>query len=202
MSFYTSPAGKFKFNALPDNGSKNKKAYVIGFAKAVAGSNMSATEKVAWLKYANNLPPGAPPPGAGPGGPPPGAGPGGPGGPEPVAGPGPGFVPEGAPDEQAIQQLLEALPGETPEEKLHAAVMALLEAQDAGAGDDGGVEDDGTGVEDGELDPALIQQLLGGQQGPPPGAAPGPGAGPRPPGPPQGGGQRPPPGAPPKGPQG
>lgn len=207
MSFYTSPAGKFKFNALPDNGSKNKKAYVIGFAKAVAGSDMSATEKVAWLKYANNLPPGAPPPGAGRGGPPPGAGPGGPGGPvgdpEPVAGPGPGFVPEGAPDEQAVQQLLEALPGETPEEKLHSAVMALLEAQDAGA-DDGGVEDDGTGVEDGELDPALIQQLLGGQQGPPPGAGPGPGpgAGPRPPGPPQGGGQRPPPGAPPKGPQG
>lgn len=194
MSFYTAPASKFKFDNLPNNQPKSKKAFVTGFVRAIAEAPLSAVEKLAWVKYANNVPPG-------PGGPPPGAGappPGGlgaPGGPEegaePVAGPGPGFLPEGAGDEQAIQQLLEALPGNTPEEKLQSAVMALLEAQEGGAGGDGGIEDDGTGIEsgDGELDPALVQQLMA-MQGPPQGQRPPPG------GPPQ----QPPPGGPPKGP--
>ena len=185
MSFYTSPASKFKFKALPGS-DQEKKAFLTGFIKAVAEAPLSATEKVAWIKYANQAPPPVPP----------GADGGGDddGGVEPVAGPGPGFVPEGAPEEQQIQQLLAALPGETIEDKLHAAAVALLEAQQAGAGDDSGVEDDGTGVEQGggQLDPSIIQQLMS-QQGPP---QPAPG------GPPPGGGQKPPPGAPPKGPQG
>lgn len=188
MSFYTSPAGKFKFQNLPDNKPNSKKAFVTGFIRAIAEAPLSATEKLAWVKYAGNVPP---PPG--PGGPDNGGG-----DIDPVAGPGPGFVPEGAGEEQAVQQLLDALPGNSMEEKLHAAAVALLQAQQEGAGDDsgvgdpgagvgdGGVEDDGTGIEsgDGQLDPALIQQLMS-QQGPPPQ-----------------GGPQPPPGAPPKGPQG
>lgn len=184
MSFYTSPASKFKFQNLPDNKPNSKKAFVTGFIRAIAEAPLSATEKLAWVKYAGNVPP------PGPGGPEEEGG----GDVDPVAGPGPGFVPEGAGDEQAIQQLLEALPGNTMEEKLHAAAVALLQAQQEGAGDDGGVEDDGSGVEsgDGQLDPAIIQQLMG-QQGPPPGGPQPPQGGPPP---------QQPPGAPPKGPQG
>ncbi len=162
MAFYTSKSKEFSFPDLPDN-KKSKKAFVCGFIGAIASSPLSATEKVAWLKYANELPV---PPGGG--------------GPEeidPVAGPGPGFLPEGAPEEQQIQQLLEALPGNTPEEKLQSAVMALLEAQQGGGGEmggaPGGVEGPETGVEEegGQLDPALLQQLLSQTQG----GAPGPG---------------------------
>lgn len=156
---------------MPDNKPNSKKAFVTGFIRAIAEAPLSATEKLAWVKYAGNVPP---PPG--PDGPDNGGG-----DIDPVAGPGPGFVPEGAGEEQAVQQLLDALPGNSMEEKLHAAAVALLQAQQEGAGDDsgvgdpgagvgdGGVEDDGTGIEsgDGQLDPALIQQLMS-QQGPPP----------------------------------
>lgn len=161
MSFYTSQAKSFKFQKMPDNKPNTKRAYAFGFIRAVATSPLSAAEKVAWMKYAAEaMPPGDEE-----------------GGVEPVAGPGPGFVPEGAPEEQQVQQLLEALPGNTAEEKLHAAVMALLEAQQAGgeAGGDagaGGIEDSGGGIEGpgGQIDPQLLQQLLsqGGPAGGPP----------------------------------
>ena len=195
----------YKFPALPDNGSKTKtkKAYLTGFVNAITGSSMSAVEKVAWLKYAAASP-GGPPPPPGAGGPPPDAG-----GMDPVAGPGPGFVPEDGAvggagpqvDPAMIQQILASLPGNSPEEKLQAAVEML--AQQGGGGAPG-VEDAGSGVEPGapdqmtdggdgggapgggggQVDPALIQHLMsqmGGAGGPPPG-------GPQPPpgGPPQG----------------
>jgi len=185
MSFYTAQSKSFKFPSMPDNKPRTKRAFALGFVRAVAASPLSANEKVAWMKYAAGaMPPGGPP------------GDDGGGEVDPVAGPGPGFVPEGAPEEQQIQQLLEALPGNSAEEKLHAAVVALLEAQQGGGGDAGGVEDPGGGVEGpgGQIDPALLQQLLsqgGGQAGGPPGGGQ---AGGPPPGPPT-----PPPGKPPVG---
>lgn len=172
MSFYTAQSKSFKFPNMPDNKPSTKRAFALGFVRAVAAAPLSANEKVAWMKYAAGaLPPGGPPEDDGGGGEV-----------EPVAGPGPGFVPEGAPEEQQIQQLLEALPGNSPEEKLHSAVVALLEAQQAGGeggGPDGGVEDPNGGIEGpgGQIDPQILQQLLsqgGGQAGGPPPGPPGP----------------------------
>lgn len=157
MSFYTGPAKSFKFQHMPNNRPtkpNTKRAFALGFVKAISAAPLEAGEKVAWIKYAAEALPTDE-------------------GVEPVAGPGPGFVPEGAPEEQQVQQLLEALPGNSPEEKLHAAVLALLEAQQAGAGEDGGVEDPAGGVEPPgrQIDPALLQQMLS-QGGPAAGAPP------------------------------
>lgn len=169
MSFYTDSAKKFKFEPLPNNTNKTKKAFITGFANAVAATNLSAYEKVAWLKYAaEQLPQQMP----------------GDEGLNPVEGPGPGFMPEGAGmgggggEEAQIQQLLESLPGNTPEEKLQAAVMMLMEQQQQqggpAPGGGAGIEPDADNMMGGQeggqpqIDPALLQQLLsqgGGQEG-------------------------------------
>lgn len=178
MAFYsdstTENAKKFKFPALPGNGSKVKKeAFISGFLGAVTSANMSAGEKVAWLKYAADQMPtmgqGQPP--------------------QPVEGPGPGFMPEGAEGPGAestegglppeLQQILEALPGNSVEEKLHSALIALAALEGPG-GAGGGIEpgagmtpggDAGAEGGGGQIDPALLQQLLS-QQGGAPGAGP------------------------------
>lgn len=193
MSYFTEDAKKFRFPSLPDNGSKKKQAYVMGFAKAVAASQLSPGEKVAWLKYAAQQVPSQDP--SAPGGPlPPQQDPGAPmddGGGDPLAAEANGGAPGG--DDEVAQQILQSLPGNSVEEKLHAAVMILAQMQGGdqavlpGAGpgiEPGGMDPaaeageaaggPGSGDPDGAggIDPAVLQQLLsqmGGAGGPPPG---------------------------------
>lgn len=172
MSFYTEQAKSFKFPSLPgtskgksccDN-NKKEAAFTHGFVSAVLSAQLSPYEKVAWLKYAAEMPPG---------------GPGGPGGGDiqPVEGPGPGFVPEqggepggegGDVSPEEIQQILASLPGNSIEEKLHNAVMALANMQHEGQEGPGqeGAEQGGPGGGAGGIDPALLQHLMSGAGGP------------------------------------
>lgn len=166
MAFYTDKAKKYKFPSLPDNKGGNSKeaAFARGFMTAIAGSGISAAEKVAWFKFAAEQ---LPPPGGQPGGEPPL---------QPVEGPGPGLMPEGGPEaggagpgDEEIQEILASLPGNTAEEKLQSAVM-LLASQGAG-GQPGGPEEGGPGMggpggpEGAGLPPELMQQLMSGMQG-------------------------------------
>lgn len=162
MSIYTENAKKFKFDNVPNNEKKTKEAYLRGFTSAALEAPLSAAQKLACIKYAADQ-----------------AG----GDIQPVQGPGPGFVPEGAEggeaedagggDEAMLQQLIQSMPGNTPEEKLHAAVMLLAQSQGGPAPGGGeGIEpdQDDAGQGGGQVDPSIIAHLLGGQGGQPGGA--------------------------------
>ena len=156
MAFFTANTKSFKFPDLPNNKGRTKSAFVTGFANAVAGSKLGPSEKLAWLKYAaEQLPQGPAQEEI-----------------NPVEGPGPGFMPEGqegppgggGEDAAALEQLLASLPGNTPEEKLQAAVELIMQLEGQGGGQPG------QGPE--------IPQGPQGMQGPPPGPPAGQG-GPR-----------------------